>query len=286
MRNFTVEEPIEKRRLNDSIVEYEFLGPLYALLKQDKIVMSGGNASTTIGQDSYVELLGKTVLLDPYSPYIYLDKTFSTPKKYVKEELDWYKSMDLSIIGHPGIETNPTWNACCSRDEKKEINSNYGWCVFSEENGSQYDNCLDVLKRDETSRNALITYQRPGIYKDYKRDGMHDMICTMYSHFFIRDNKLIMIHNMRSNDIRYGFICSDLAWNCFVYQNMYEDLKSTYPDLEEGYIIWTSDSMHLYSRHYDDLISFIEGRHNWNEMKYDLNSSYEGRLHTIIKKVV
>ena len=58
---------------------------------------------------------------------------------------------------------------------------------------------------------------------------------------------------MRSNDIRYGFICSDLAWNCFVYQNMYEDLKETYPDLEVGTIIWTSNSMHLYSRHFDDL---------------------------------
>lgn len=264
MRKFKVEEPIEKSRNNDQIVLSEFLFPLYSKVINNDIVTTGANASQTSGQEGYVELLAKRVDLDPYSPYIYLDKNFQTPKKYVKSELDWYKSMDLSIIGHEGIESNPTWNACCTKDDKKEINSNYGWCVFSEENGSQYDNCLEVLKKDKTTRNALIVYNRPEIYKDYKRDGMHDMICTMYSHFFIRNNKLYMVHQMRSNDIRFGFICSDLAWNCFVYQNMYEDLKETYPDLEVGVIRWTSDSMHLYSRHFDDLKKFVEEKQNFN----------------------
>ena len=265
MRKFTVEEPIEKNRHNDSVVVESFLYPLYNKITNKEFVNTGANASQTVGQETYVELIARKVQLDPYAPYIYIDKNFQTPKKYVKAELDWYKSMDLSIIGHEGIESNPTWQSCCTKDEKKEINSNYGWCVFSEENGSQYDNCLEVLKKDKTTRNAIIMYNRPEIYKDYKRDGMHDMICTMYSHFFIRHNRLHMIHNMRSNDVRYGFICSDLAWNCFVYQNMYEDLKSNYPDLEVGTIIWTSDSMHLYSRHFDDLKNYVESERKFRE---------------------
>lgn len=265
MRKFTVEEPIEKNRHNDNVVMGSFLYPLYNKIINKEFVNTGANASQTVGQETYVELIARKVQLDPYAPYIYIDKNFQTPKKYVKAELDWYKSMDLSIIGHEGIESNPTWQSCCTKDEKKQINSNYGWCVFSEENGSQYDNCLEVLKKDKTTRNAIIMYNRPEIYKDYKRDGMHDMICTMYSHFFIRHNRLYMIHNMRSNDVRYGFICSDLAWNCFVYQNMYEDLKSTYPDLEVGTIIWTSDSMHLYSRHFDDLKNFVESERKFRE---------------------
>lgn len=263
MRKFTVEEPIEKNRHNDNVVVNSFLYPLYNKITNKEFVNTGANASQTVGQETYVELIARKVQLDPYAPYIYIDKNFQTPKKYVKAELDWYKSMDLSIIGHEGIESNPTWQSCCTKDEKKEINSNYGWCVFSEENGSQYDNCLEVLKKDKTTRNAIIMYNRPEIYKDYKRNGMHDMICTFMSHFFIRNNKLYMIHNMRSNDVRYGFICSDLAWNCFVYQNMYEDLKSTYPDLEVGTIIWTSDSMHLYSRHFEDLKSFFESERSF-----------------------
>lgn len=268
MRQFKVEEPIELNRNNDLVVN-RLLKKLLDEKNKGNIIATGSNASQTAGQEGYVELLAHQILLDPYSPYVYLSKDFSTPKKYVKAELDWYKSMDLSIIGHEGIESNPTWQSCCTKDEKKEINSNYGWCVFSEENGSQYDNCLEVLKKDKTTRNAIIVYNRPSIYKDYKRDGMHDMICTMYSHFFIRNNKLMMVHNMRSNDIRYGFICSDLAWNCFVYQNFYEDLKETYPDLEVGQIIWTSDSMHLYSRHFEALEKYFESKNQFGETLYD-----------------
>lgn len=270
MRKFTVEEPIEKSRINDEIVARSFLYPLYNKIIREDFVNTGTNASQTAGQEAYVEVLAKQVQLDPYAPYIYLDKNFQTPKKYVKAELDWYKSMDLSIIGHEGIESNPTWQSCCTKDEKKEINSNYGWCVFSEENGSQYDNCLEVLKKDKTTRNAIIMYNRPEIYKDYKRDGMHDMICTLMSQFFIRkidgEDTLIMVHYMRSNDIRYGFICSDLAWNCFVYQNMYEDLKETYPNLKTGFINWTSNSMHLYSRHFQDLKNFIESKEHFHKI--------------------
>lgn len=274
MRKFTVEEPIEKNRHNDNVVVNSFLYPLYNKITNKEFVNTGANASQAVGQETYVELIARKVQLDPYAPYIYIDKNFQTPKKYVKAELDWYKSMDLSIIGHEGIESNPTWQSCCTKDEKKEINSNYGWCVFSEENGSQYDNCLEVLKKDKTTRNAIIMYNRPEIYKDYKRNGMHDMICTFMSHFFIRNNKLYMIHNMRSNDIRYGFICSDLAWNCFVYQNMYEDLKSTYPDLEVGTIIWTSDSMHLYSRHFEDLKNFFESEREFRNAMINLSGEY------------
>lgn len=270
MRKFKVEEPIELNRHNDDIIKNELLAPLYQKVINGDVVKTGANASQVEGQSSYAELLARTIQLDPYSPYVYIDKTFQTPKKYVKSELDWYKSMDLSIIGHEGIETNPTWQSCCTKDEKKQINSNYGWCVFSEENGSQYDECLNVLKKDKTTRNAIIVYNRPSIYKDYKRDGMHDMICTLASQFFIRqidgEDTLIMVHYMRSNDIRYGFICSDLAWNCFVYQNMYEDLKETYPNLKTGFIKWTSNSMHLYNRHFQDLKNLFENKENFDRI--------------------
>lgn len=269
MRKFTVEEPVELNRNNDNPTD-ALLTHMYNKIQSGEIVKTGSNASQTAGQEGYVEILAQQLILDPYAPYIYLDKKFQTPKKYVKSELDWYKSMDLSIIGHPGIEDNPTWQSCCTQDDKKLVNSNYGWCVFSEENGSQYDNCLATLIKDKTTRNAIIMYERPSMYADYKKDGMHDMICTFFSHFFIRDNKLYMVHVMRSNDIRYGFICSDLAWNCFVYQNMYEDLKKVYPDLEVGCIVWQSDSMHLYSRHFDDLKAYIgqKFRQNtaWNKV--------------------
>lgn len=271
MRQFAVEEPVEENRNNDIIIKEGWLRPLYEKVRSNDVVSTGTHASQSAGQESYAEILCEPLDLDPYAPYIYIDKKFQTPKKYVKNELDWYKSMDLSIIGHEGIESNPTWQSCCTKDDKKEVNSNYGWCVFSEDNYSQYDNCLEILRKDSTSRNGIIMYNRPSIYKDYKRNGCHDMICTFFSHFFIRkinnEDTLIMIHNMRSNDIRFGFICSDLAWNCFVYQNMYEDLKKTYPNLKRGFIRWTSNSMHIYQRHFDDLASLFENEDSFYNIK-------------------
>ncbi len=271
MRTYKVEQPIELSRFNDSVVLNDLLEPLYNNLKQGNVIKSGALANNASDEQSeYVEIIGKQLLLDPYSPFIYLNKAFSTPKKYFKAELEWYKSEDLSINGHDMISDNETWISCASKDNDRRINSNYGWCVFSSENGSQYDNCLKYLARSPDTRNAIIVYNRPSIYKDMVENGKHDMICTMYSHFFIRNGRLEMIHNMRSNDVRFGFICSDLAWNCFVYQNMLEDLKSFYPDLQPSLIRWTSDSMHLYKRHYNDLTDVIENAMRIDQLRGDL----------------
>lgn len=240
---------------NEDIFSHEILGPLYKNLEAGKLIKTGSNASQTDGQESYVEVLAKQLALDPYHPYLTINKKFKTPVKYVKKELNWYLSESLSIKGY--VDDVATWKECCTKDDKMEVNSNYGWCVFSEANGSQYDNCLKVLTADKTTRNGIIIYNRPSIYKDYKRDGCHDMICTFFSHFLIRDNTLQMVHVMRSNDARFGFM-SDFPWSCFVYQNMYADLKKVYPELKTGKIYWTSDSMHLYSRHYDDLREYAK----------------------------
>ena len=107
MRQFKVEEPIELNRNNDLVVS-RLLKKLLDEKNKGNIIKTGSNASQTAGQEGYVELLAHQILLDPYSPYVYLSKDFSTPKKYVKAELDWYNSMDLSIIGHEAIDSNPT----------------------------------------------------------------------------------------------------------------------------------------------------------------------------------
>lgn len=259
MRETTIKELFDNGLMeNEKIIIEQVMKPLYEKIKNGQIIQTGANASQAPGQESYVEILGKMLELDPMHPDIRIDDNFKPMKAYQKKELDWYLSEDLSIKGHDGIETNPTWNSCCSKDDEKLVNSNYGWCVFSEENGSQYDNALKVLTKDKTSRNALVIYTRPSIHTDMFTNGKHDMICTVFSQFFIRDNKLEMVHVMRSNDFKFGFMCSDWFWNCFVYQNMYADLKKVYPDLEVGKIHWCSTSLHLYARHYDILKEHFE----------------------------
>ncbi len=235
---------IDNKNLNEIEVLDKAIYPLFDRLNEGKFV---GNGT--------VELINCHMDLDPRQPVLNFFDIKKTNVDYVKKELDWYLSEDLSIIGH--VDDIKIWNQVCTQDDKKEINSNYGYLVFSEGNCSQFSKCLEVLKKDRLTRNALIIYNRPSIYEDYVRNGMHDMICTVFTQFFIRDNKLEMVHVMRSNDVIFGFL-NDFAWNCFVYQNMYESLKDTYPELEYGQIHWTSTSMHCYERHYKVLTKIAE----------------------------
>lgn len=237
-------DPLFEEFSNEHEILDKAINPLGAKLKTGDLVENGT-----------VEQLICRMDLDPMQPFIDFKGIRTSNKEYIQKELDWYLSEDLSIVGH--VDDIKIWNQVCTKDEKKEVNSNYGWLVFNEDNGNQYDNCLRVLEDDPASRNAVLIYNRPEIYKDYKRDGMHDMICTMYSHFFIRKSTLQMVHTMRSNDLIFGFM-NDFAWTCFVYQNMYLDLKQTYPSLRPGKILWQSDSMHVYPKHFKIIEKIVE----------------------------
>lgn len=190
------------------------------------------------------ELLNVNLALNPYQPYV---NVLNRPYKhdYLKREHDWYMSKDRSIKGW--MDDIKIWNWCASKDDKQEINSNYGWCVFSEENGNQYENCLQKLKDDENSREALMIYTRPTMHTDAIENGKHDFICTISAHVLIRDGKLYYIATQRSCDFITGF-SFDFPWHCFVYQMMYEELKEKYPELEVGCIFYNIASLHVYER--------------------------------------
>ena len=200
-----------------------------------------------IENNGTVELRNVVMQFDPYAPFVDLGIR-KTNVEYVKKEYEWYRSMDLSIKGH--VDDVAIWNSCASKDDLQVVNSNYGYLVYSKENGSQFDNAYNTLVNNAGTRNAIIVYQRPSIYTDYLKNGMRDMICTWYSHFFIRDNTLQMTHAMRSNDAIFGLL-NDLPWSCAVYQDMYNHLKEVYPELKTGVITWIDDSLHVYSRHFE-----------------------------------
>jgi thymidylate synthase len=72
----------------------------------------------------------------------------------------------------------------------------------------------------------------------------------MYLNFWIRDNKLNMKVQMRSNDIFYGF-SYDAPFFAFVQQTMWHWLRETYPDLELGMYHHFADNIHYYERHFN-----------------------------------
>lgn len=91
-------------------------------------------------------------------------------------------SQSLYVKDIPG-KTPVIWEQCSDDDGK--INSNYGWMVFSEENGSQYQHCLENLIKDPATRNGTMIYNRPSMHDDAYAKNMHDFCCTFAVQCFL-----------------------------------------------------------------------------------------------------
>jgi len=171
---------------------------------------------------------------------------FGTPNvEYIMKEIEWYKSMSLNINDiYKGEKPPPAaWQYAATADGM--IHSNYGYLIFHEENGNQYDNCLQELKDNPNSRRALMIYQRPEIWAEYDLMGCSDFICTNSVAYYIRHGKLDCSVSMRSNDVVYGYK-NDYAWQQYVLLNLANDLG-----LEAGKMIWQVQNLHVYEKHFD-----------------------------------
>jgi thymidylate synthase len=194
-----------------------------------------------------IELIGVSFLADA-------DAIFGTVNwDYVNREIDWYGSQSLRVADIPGGPPK-IWQQVASRDG--EINSNYGWAILSEENGDQYQKCLEQLLNFPESRRAVMIYTRPSMQTDYNRDGMSDFMCTNVVQYLIRNGKLHAIVQMRSNDVVFGYK-NDRAWQKIVLDRLVSDYNSRYfhagraHEIQAGSIIWNAGSLHVYSRHFD-----------------------------------
>lgn len=160
---------------------------------------------------------------------------------YVAREAEWYKSMSRNVNDFPG-GAPAIWNAIASSDGI--INSNYGWCVRSPENGSQFEKVVAELKKSPESRRAMIIYTRPSMWEEYNVDGRADFMCTNAVQYLVRDGQVHACVQMRSNDAIIGYK-NDRAWQAEVLNEVAHELGR-----EPGNIYWTAGSLHVYERHF------------------------------------
>jgi thymidylate synthase len=160
---------------------------------------------------------------------------------YVSRELDWYYSESLSVNDIPGGPP-AIWKQVA--DSEGYINSNYGWCIFSEENNYQYRHVLKELQDNPESRRATMIYTRPEMWRDYNFDGRSDFMCTNAVQYMIRDSMLTCVVQMRSNDVVFGYK-NDYAWQKHVLDKLAGDLG-----IIAGDIHWNVGSLHVYERHF------------------------------------
>lgn len=189
-----------------------------------------------------VELVGTSFVAD--EPSIISDPN----AEYIARELEWYLSNSLNVHTFPG-GAPPIWHKVADQDGN--INSNYGNLVFSEENGSQYHEVAAELRRDRASRRGTMIYTRPEMHTDATFGGRSDFVCTNAVNYFIRDDLLHCVVQMRSNDAVFGYP-NDYAWQLYVLELLAGDL-----DVGPAQIVWQAASLHVYPRHYHYLNELI-----------------------------
>lgn len=172
---------------------------------------------------------------------------------YANREIEWYKSQSLNVNDIPGV-TPKIWQQCA--DVNGDIVSNYGWMIWSKENGSQYKNCLWQLTNDPTTREAVMIYNRPSMHVDAFANRRHDFCCTYAVQCFLNeiceDNVYKLDYHvfMRSNDAVFGYD-NDYYWHKYVMSRLLCDLNQS-PErfVKPGDIVWNAASLHVYERHF------------------------------------
>ena len=170
---------------------------------------------------------------------------------YAKREIEWYESQSLYVKDIPGGAPK-IWQACADRDGK--ISSNYGWCIFSDENYRQFYNCVDRLLYDEHTREACMIYNRPSMQYDFNYNGMHDFMCTYATQVFLNDigdNKYKLDYTVfqRSCDACFGYN-NDNIWHRYVMNKLVDELKRYDRDVILGDMTYNCGSLHVYERHF------------------------------------
>lgn len=204
-----------------------------------------------------IEILGANFIAD--EPAIFGEPVQS----YIDAELKWYESMSTNINDIHGPDKEPPAAWKYSADDYGNINSNYGYLVFSEVFHNQYQKAFNELIENPDSRRAQMVYNRPSIWVEYNEGGKSDFICTNAQTFYVRDNKLHMVSQMRSNDVVFGYK-NDYAWAQYLMDkfvnewNREADFFNTLTtacepvqQITKGDLIWQVMNLHVYERHFN-----------------------------------
>lgn len=211
------------------------------------------------------EILGASfTILNPRDriPYV-AGRKFSVT--YMVAELLWYLS------GNNETEWISKYSSFWRNisDDGSTANSAYGARLFKRNEKiaqgrfNQWEYVIDELTRDPDSRRAIMHLRVP----DDSIDAKLDVPCTLALQFFIRDGKLHQVVNMRSSDVIFGIAYDIPAFTLF------QELLANELGVELGTYTHTSNSLHIYEKHFDMAEKIIKGS-NVNKSQFELHKMY------------
>lgn len=160
------------------------------------------------------------------------------PIRYAVGELLWYNSRNNRAKAIKPF--SKFWENIA--DDGVHVNSNYGWCIHDKYNMDQWEICKRQLIIDENTRQAVIHIKEP---RDLIDNPSKDVNCTLTLQFLLRNNKLDLIVNMRSNDIWLGLPYDVFNFTCMQIQMAME------LGVEIGTYYHNVGSLHIYKRDID-----------------------------------
>lgn len=221
---------------------------VYASISR-KLLVDPDHFSQTRREDGIREIIdAEFTVLDPSQCFASVRKM---SMKYLMGELEFYMS------GSPFLKDiakhSKFWEKCS--DDGETVNSNYGKLLLYDEGtsggASQFEYALSMLNRNMDSKKAVMV-----VYSKENARISNDNPCTMYLHFFIRNNQLDLYVKMRSSDIWFG-LPYDVPFFCIIQRMMYDRLCEVYPELRMGSYHHQSGSLHLYERNVKDLSTLL-----------------------------
>lgn len=189
-------------------------------------------------------IIGSTmVLTNPRNRIAYIPgRKYSL--KYAIAEFIWYLSgkNDLEMIKYYAPSMAKFSN------DGKTVNSGYGRQLINNNGVNQIKYVIDKLMQDKDSRHAIIMIRD---IRDTKEDielgyKSKDIPCTLSLHFQIVNNELILIVNMRSQDLCIGKLYDTFCFT-MLQELIYVKLKKKYKTLKLGYYICFDSNVHIYN---------------------------------------
>ena len=172
-------------------------------------------------------------------------------EKYCQQEL-------LDRVNREGLNPGNSykirldlWQSLMSKKDGEKFDYTYSERINYQ---SQLDNAIAALKDDEHSRRAMVMIFRPEDTKESM--GFATRIpCSVSYQFLIRNNKLIVLYYIRSNDYFQHFPID--IWLAGAMQDyIVEQLKGTYPRLKAGALNYYCGSFHAYNKDLKNWVIF------------------------------
>jgi len=129
---------------------------------------------------------------------------------------------------------------------------------------SQLDHIVDTLHKSPDSRQGVMT-----IWKKNPRKSK-DIPCTISDQFLIRDNKLHVIHNMRSSDIWLGWPYDVFNFS-MISLYIVKALNKWMPTLDLGDLYLNAGSQHLYRKNIAGAQRCLTAPHSWDYKPLNVN---------------